>query len=205
MTTPAIMPFAMFGPIAWWVVALNQSRVFLDHNEVFRRQTFRNRFNITGPNKVTCLSFPVTFVKGVKFKDVALVYKEKWPVLHRRSLQAAYGKAPYYEYYTSFLDDFFSNKEPLLLNKCLDSLQWVNRILKFPIEFIDISNENSFDCRRFDFEKKIQFTPYHQVFEDRLGFVGNSSILDLIFNLGPDSGAYLMNQTDQIELVASST
>lgn len=37
----------------------------------------------------------------------------------------------------------------------------------------------------------IDFPPYSQVFNDRLGFVPNVSILDLLFNLGPETKRYL--------------
>ena len=33
--------------------------------------------------------------------------------------------------------------------------------------------------------------PYHQVFNSKYGFIGNLSILDLIFNVGPESNNYL--------------
>ena len=35
------------------------------------------------------------------------------------------------------------------------------------------------------------FKPYHQVFENKHGFIPNLSILDLLFNLGPESVSIL--------------
>lgn len=39
-----------------------------------------------------------------------------------------------------------------------------------------------------------QFTPYEQVFSTKTPFLPNLSILDLLFNLGPESNDYLLNK-----------
>ena len=137
MNQPAVFPIALFGPIAWWVSAVKCENVFLHKQEEFTKQTFRNRIRIVGPNNEQWLSFPISRVKGSTFEEVKLVYLEKWPVLHRRSLQAAYGKAPYYEHFSSFLDEFFTAENPLLVDKCLSSINWIKDILRLPVNFID--------------------------------------------------------------------
>jgi hypothetical protein len=40
-------------------------------------------------------------------------------------------------------------------------------------------------------ESHFQQKPYFQVFEERKGFLGNLSIVDLLFNQGPQSVNYL--------------
>jgi hypothetical protein len=205
MTNPVILPLTIFGPIAWWVAAVEAKSVCLDKEEIFKRQTFRNRIKIVGPNSEQTLTFPVSFAKGSGIKDVLLTYNEKWPLLHRRSLQSAYGKAPYYEYFSSHIDDFFNHYDHLLMNKCMDSLYWVNRILCLNVEFVTTANKDYSTQNSYDFEKPMPYKRYRQVFEERHSFYSNVSILDLIFNLGPGTREYLMNQIGQTDTVASST
>ena len=40
-----------------------------------------------------------------------------------------------------------------------------------------------------------QIEPYTQVFDNKYGFINNLSILDLLFNEGPNTLNYLQNQT----------
>lgn len=205
MSNPVVLPLTIFGPIAWWVAAVESGSVFLDKEEIFKRQTFRNRIKIVGPNSQQQLTFPVSFAKGSRMKDVALTYNEKWPLLHRRSLQSAYGKAPYYEYFSSYIDDFFNRHDHLLMDKCLDSISWVSRVLRLNIAFVTTANEDHSILKSVDFEKPMPYSRYRQVFEERHGFCSNASILDLIFNLGPGAREYLKNQIAQTDTVASST
>ena len=65
-------------------------------------------------------------------------------------------------------------------------------IFKYNI-LIQKINENDFRFLVDKSKKKIETSPYIQVFKIKYGYLSNLSILDLLFNLGPESTSYLIN------------
>jgi hypothetical protein len=134
-----------------------------------------------------------------KTRDIEILYVEAWQRMHKRSIDAAYSNSPFYLYYKDELDRFFDNKFRFLLDFNLEILNTLMGILGIttelhltktyehePPEMLDLRNAFSPKTKEY----KQEFSPYHQVFEERFGFVADLSILDLIFNEGP---AAIMN------------
>ena len=86
-------------------------------------------------------------------------------------------------------EDFFDGK----YFKCLQTKD--TSILPQSYQKQIISN----DYRNATFQIKNQ-TKYHQVFENKCGFISNLSIIDLLFNLGPERADYLENLDIRIEI-----
>jgi hypothetical protein len=116
---------------------------------------------------------------------------------------ASYASSPFFEYLADELAPFYEKKFTFLIDLNIQltefSLEQLGKNL--PIRRSDKFKEilDDQDPRYFIHPKKDQadldpgFQPeaYHQVFSDRLGFQSNLSILDLIFNMGPDALSYL--------------
>lgn len=189
-----------FPNIAHFASILNSDIVHLEVCDHYQKQTFRNRSEIYGANGKLTLSVPVRYsqINRQQFKDVKISYVEDWQQNHLKSLQSAYSVSPFYEYYIDDLMPLFENKFNFLLDlnlKCLeilnDSLQIdFNKSLtsvyeKNPVSLVDY---------RYLVNKKhltFNFITYPQVFSQKHGFISNLSILDLLFNEGPNTELYL--------------
>lgn len=165
-----------------------QEEIFVSGEERFHKSTDRNRCTIAGASGKIMLSVPLIGGRGVKSKtkDVRINYSEPWQKHHWKSIQSCYGKSsffhfyedrfrPFYEKPFEFLVDFNTQ----LLQVCFEILQW----------------DKGINCRgRPGLKAKSQnldLQPYHQVFEERHGFIPDLSIVDLIFNMGNEAPRYL--------------
>jgi hypothetical protein len=92
-----ILPAPYFGPALFWATLLKQPAV-CSVGEHFQKQTYLNRTIIMGPNKIQMLTVPCSSKeKDLTLEKTEVVYREKWPLIHVRSLTAAYGKSPYFD------------------------------------------------------------------------------------------------------------
>lgn len=202
MQSLATFPLFYLPPISYFS-ALNtlDFKFELEKFENFPKQTFRNRTVVSSPNGPLNLFIPV--VKGSKFhtiyKDVKISYDFKWQRLHWLSFEACYRNSAYFEFYEDEFAPFFHSKTEFLFDYNLDLLHWVFRQLKkvpeigFTTEFEKDKGEGLDFRNHADLKKSSDFQnkPYFQVFEDRNGFLPNMSIVDLLFNQGPQSKLYL--------------
>lgn len=200
-----IFPALYNGPINYYARLIRQPEIVLEQYDTYSKQTYRNRCIIMGPNGVVALSIPVKRKRGVKslVRDIRIDHRSGWNKIHWRSLVASYASSPYFEYLKEEILPFYETRYEFLIDL---NRELIERILGFmdlavPVRctesFQPISSES--DPRHYIHPKKDQaaadpdFMPlaYHQVFSDRLGFRPNLSILDLIFNLGPETKLYL--------------
>ncbi|HKR04496.1 MAG TPA: WbqC family protein [Bacteroidia bacterium] len=178
--------------------------VEMEQWENYQKQTIRNRCHILSANGMQTLLIPVMHERKIKIliKDLKICYNEPWQRIHWASLQSAYNKSPFFEFYK---DDFekiiFSNKT-FLLDLNAELLQLVLKILGAGIKinhtltFEKKYPENDF---RFLSDSKSTSKPklqtsnlsYPQVFSYKFGFTPNLSIVDLIFNEGKASVDFL--------------
>ena len=197
---------AYFPPIQYFSEIKNCSEILVEQHESYGKQSYRNRCDIMTANGVMTLSVPV--VKGASLKiltkDVLVDYSTNWQKLHFKGIESAYKNSPYYDYYIDNLLPFFERKEKYLLDlntKILRELMeniGLNRPLTFTEDYYPIT-VNHDDLRdvihpkpaRRRAERPFTPKPYHQTFAERFPFTPNLSIIDLLFNMGPETGGYL--------------
>jgi hypothetical protein len=128
-----------------------------------------------------------------------------WQKIHFKAIESAYRSSPFYEYYVDDYIKFYEKKYEFLFDFNLDILHKTLSDLGIRKEIDESSNfihEVPQDCLDFRdrihpkkrmFEADPDFDPpvYHQVFETKYGFIENMSIIDLIFNTGPDANKHL--------------
>lgn len=193
----SVIPVNYFSPVGLYAVILKSENVVFEKQENFVKQTFRSRCEIYGANGKQLLSVPVE-KRGnhIPIIEVRISYKEDWQKIHWRSIVSAYRNSPYFEYYVDEFQPFFETKTELLfeLNNALHLV--VMKLLKSEIKheftetYISDYGKNVFDLRKQ--ETVLPAPPqYNQVFEERHGFIPDLSILDLLFNTGPDAADIL--------------
>jgi len=174
---------------------------FLFPYEGFERAGFCNRYIIVGGNGLVRLSVPLAGGRNQKgnFKDVHISYSDNWQVKHWRTLESCYNKSPFFEHYRNDVENFFTSKQKYLFDWNLSILFWLKNVLKFraEIEIVGTVPEGIEDVRKKwsprNFQNDETVMRYPQVFEDKVGFKANLSILDMLFNLGPQASEFLKN------------
>lgn len=191
---------AYLPPIAYVATLLQHTEALIETKETFPKQTYRNRAEIMTAGGVRTLSVPVIRSNHSRTDEVAIDYKERWNVIHLRTIAAAYSASPYYMYYKDNLEKILMQRYNRLVDLNDALLQWTLRSLKSNCQ---IRHTQDF-VRDYPEDYRNTFTPkrpypaenqepYYQVFSDRLPFTPNLSILDLLFNLGPEAKDYLRN------------
>ncbi|MDT8392221.1 MAG: WbqC family protein [Bacteroidales bacterium] len=204
-SSAVLLSTAYAAPLSWMKAAINASEIYIEAFETYPRQTYRNRCRIISANGILQLSIPVNKVHGhgTITKDIEIAYDEPWQRTHYRSIDAAYSNSPFFLYYIDELLPFFEKKFRFLLDfntmlsKAIFKLIGITTEIKLTGSFYH-DPEHMHDLRQ-------AFTPksapeqktaivYHQVFEERHGFIPDLSILDLLFNEGPAARELLSSQ-----------
>jgi hypothetical protein len=197
-----LLPTAYLPPIGYFVRIANSQSIIIEREENYIKQTYRNRCEIYSSNGKLSLTIPVkkTFGNHTKVKDIKIENSVKWQLNHWRAIMAAYNQSPYFLFYQDELKEFYFRNFEYLLEFNTKLLEVVLKILKiqrnlfFTNEFSKTTMENCIDFRMILNPKAshvIVLKEYSQVFKERYGFQSNLSILDLLFNIGPESSEYL--------------
>ena len=179
--------------------------IIIDDLSLFRKQSFRNRANILSVNGILHLIVPVCKGRSkIIFKDIRIDNTLLWQKTHWNSIVSAYNKSAYFQFYKHLFAGYYEKRYGFLLDLNLDIIRTIATILSLPSEIILFSDftgdvteltdqRNSIDPKpRYD-KADDMFTSinYSQVFSDRFEFVSDLSVIDLIFNHGPDTTTVL--------------
>ncbi|MFH1160592.1 MAG: WbqC family protein [bacterium] len=191
---------AYLPPISYMAACLDADEVLIEAQETYPKQTFRNRCCIYGPNGKQALIIPVRKPDGnhTKTKDIRLDSSVPWRKHHWRSFEAGYNKSPYFLYYKDDFQPFFHRQYTFLIDFNTGLLETLFRMIRLEkkVKFTDRFEERSTEVEdmRFTLSSKHQqfeYPAYIQVFSSRHGFIPNLSVIDLLFNLGPEARNYL--------------
>lgn len=195
---------------------LTPATVYIEACENFQKQSYRNRCYFYGADGVQSLQVPIIHEGGTHkqpISDIRIDWSKPWLLQHKRAIISAYRTSAYFEYYQ---DELFA-----ILDSQLEKLFDLNMaIIRFFIEktglAIDLhttedysregnilaSDGSTTNCE--DFRERIHpkkennileglnlKKPYFQVFAQKHGFQSDLSIMDLLFNEGPESICYL--------------
>ncbi|MCQ2279497.1 MAG: WbqC family protein [Bacteroidales bacterium] len=201
MKSEKIVLSTAYLPNIEYFAFISKSEVFfMEGCESFQKQPFRNRTNILTASGVQPLLLPTRpDPERMCIKDVRIDYKCDWQLKHWRAIETAYSGTPYFLYYKDFLYPFFSQKYEFLFDYNLELTATLMKLLKikkvpvltetFEKEYSEITDlRNEIHPKR---ESLLGSAPYSQVFEDRIPFTDNLSVIDLLFNIGPEAGENL--------------
>lgn len=200
-----LFPIFYFGPISYFSFLAKNGveNCLFEVCENFPKQTYRNRCYILGANGELCLTIPIEHKKNNRIiKETKISYDFNWQKQHVKSIESAYRSSPYFEYYEDSLHSLYEKKDCYLLDFTQNTLRWILDKLDLPNEIKltqsyqnqEMEFRNAFSTKKeTDLEKNtIENTSnYFQVFSEKHGFIKNLSILDLLFNCGPNSINYL--------------
>jgi hypothetical protein len=199
-----------FAPIIQYVALASDEPVVFEMWDNFQKQTYRNRCYICGANGKQLLSVPVVHAHGKgrqKTRDVRIDNSFRWQVNMLRSLEASYRSSPFFEFYEDDIRPIFEKKQDFLLDLNLASIEVVNECLGLDTEYL-FTEKYQMDGHENDFRYLVnaksrqvfEMDSYTQVFESKHGFLGNLSVLDLLFNEGTNALHYLEKHQPVLDL-----
>ena len=219
-TTAYFPPVSYFAAIAEDMAGLSRKRgddgslelspsvVYIEACENFQKQSYRNRCRFYAADGVQTLSFPILHDGGTHKQPVAEIridYSKPWVLQHKRAIVSAYGMSAYFDYYKDELFAILDSQPEKLLDLNLALLRFfIEKIgLKVDLRLTEdyVKETDCEDLREVIHPKKDNDVlrrlglekPYFQVFAQKYGFKSDLSVMDLLFNEGPDSILYLKN------------
>lgn len=188
--------------IASYIVMAQSDAFVFEICDSYQKQTYRNRCYIYGANGKLSLNIPVHYTQKNRqdTKEIEIENSSKWQSTHWKSIESAYKTSPFFEFYEDELKVLFENPKEFLLDFNLECIAVINNCIGFePVfsnseQFYKTTSESDYrflvNARK---EPKIETKPYIQVFKEKHGSITNLSILDLLFNEGPNTLNYLKN------------
>lgn len=194
---------AYLAPVEYYAKLYSYKKVFIEQYDHYIKQTYRNRCIIASADGPLSLSIPTEKPETLKcpMKDIRISDHGKWRHLHWNAIESAYNNTPFFEYYQDDFHPFYEKKYSFLFDfneqlcelicELIDITPSISRTDEYKQNFLSHEHDfrNVIHPKRNDAINYPSFISpsYYQVFESRHGFLPNLSIIDLLFNMGPES------------------
>jgi len=201
MAGKILISSAYLPPIEYFSLILQTDKVFIEREENYLKQTFRNRCYILSAHGQQILTVPVYLgsLHKTPVKNIRVDYSKRWQQVHLRAIIASYRSSPYFEFYFEELEKIIlKNHEFLLdlnteLTESLQTILGMRKTISYTTLFEPVGEiENDFRYKITPKEES-NFTSkeYLRVFDNSHKLVHGMSIIDLVFNMGPEAVNYL--------------
>lgn len=199
----AILSSAYLAPVQYYakLLACSGGTAHIEACDTYMKQTYRNRCLIADANGPLALTIPIEkpTAGNCPMRDIRISDHGNWRHQHWNALEAAYRHTPFFLYYEDDLRPFYEKKVEFLydynlqLTELMCSLIGIDTSLVPTTQYVHKPDEMA-DFRatispklEWSDDKEFCPKPYYQVFKERHGFIANLSIVDLLFNMGPES------------------
>jgi hypothetical protein len=196
-----LLDLCYLPPVQYMAHWVNAKGVLLDTDSPYLKGTWRNRTQIATAGGPLYLSIPLLSGKYLQpYHEVRIAYHEPWQKIHWRSIHDAYRKSPFFEHYADELEAYYRQRTERLVD-------WNQGLMAMLLRWMQLSSETAAPEAVTDMRKRLglkpgkneadlqfQPIPYVQVFQDRLGFLPNLSVLDLLCCTGPQA-RYILQQS----------
>jgi hypothetical protein len=201
MTGKILLSTAYLPPIEYFSYIIKAEEVFIEREENYLKQSYRNRCYILSADGPQLLTIPVykgSFHK-TPVKEIRIDYSKRWQQIHLRALSSSYKSSPYFIYYYEIIEKMIQSNYEFLLDLNMHILKAILKMMKIEILLSYTSDFQPTDISNNDLRYKIspkiksyyQPKKYIQVFDYDEGFAAGLSIMDLVFNMGPEAYKYL--------------
>lgn len=187
-----------FTNILYFKHLLNNKTIELSPVLPYQKGWFCNKTTIAGANRAIVLSVPIEGGRNQKslYGDVKISYGQPWQHQHLKAIKSAYGNAPFFDFYIHRFEEIFNARFTHLFELNTHILKKMLELLKSDCQVIITDEPTSLPLFSKqnpgpNTESAIKYT---QVFEDRLGFIPNLSIIDLLMCCGPQAKNLLLQE-----------
>ena len=203
-----VLQSAYFAPVDYYAKIYAHDKILVEQHDHYVKPTYRNRCRIQTESGVMDLSIPVEkHTDKTKIRDICISYGQEWRRLHLRAMETSYNSTPFFEYYKDDIHAIYEKKEKYLFDFNMQLLEFTLDALGMKREILTTDSyfegEAGIEDARELFHPKKENTdtgskPYYQMFAEKFGFTDGLSIVDLLFNLGPESVLYLKEKSKTI-------
>ena len=201
MSAKILISTAYLPPVEYFSLIQDADEVLVEREENYLKQTYRNRCYLLSANGTQALTVPVYLgsVHKTALKNIRIDYSKRWQQVHLRAMSTSYKASPFFEFYFEDIERTILRNHEFLIDLNTELTVLILKILGIETS---ISFTGTFippDSIDYDFRYKItpkrqsdfKIKEYTRVFKCSSGFVSVLSILDLLFNMGPESPNYL--------------
>lgn len=197
-----LLSSAYLPPVQYFAHLQSAEQVWIEQYDHYQKQTYRNRCVIAAHDGPLSLTVPIEKPNTQKafMRDIRISDHGNWRHLHWNAIESAYNHTPFFEYYKDDFRPFYEKKFDFLVDYNEQLCQLVCQLIDIDTSFqrtesyIAEPSNTIIDLRDAIHPKKevmddasFVVIPYYQVFQERLGFLPNLSIIDLLFNMGPEA------------------
>lgn len=197
-----VLTSAYLAPVHYYAWLYAADTIWQESCEHYVKQTYRNRCVIAGPSGPIALTLPVEHGCGNRpaTRDIRLSEHGNWRHLHWTALCSAYENSPYFEYYADYFRPFYEKRFDYLVDFNEGLRETICHLLDLHPNlittdcYLDSIPVGVLDLREiirpkipYEVDPSFSPVPYYQVFNSKTGFLPNLSMVDLLFNMGPES------------------
>jgi len=201
MERKLLISTAYLPPAEYFAAISKAEEILIEAEENYLKQTYRNRCYILSAHGPQMLSIPVYLgsLHKTMIRDIRIDYSKRWQQIHLGAMIAAYRSSPFFDFYFESIEKAILLNQNFLIDLNLSLFEKIVQHLSiegksFFTKAFEPDNNLHYDYRyRLSPKKKSHYIqkPYIQVFDNGNGFIPNLSIIDLLFNVGPDASRYL--------------
>jgi hypothetical protein len=200
MKYDAVFSLQYLPCMSWFKCFMDSESPVIDIHEHYLKQSYRNRCHILSANGVLPLSIPVKKLNTkTAVKEMRIENEFNWQRQHWESIISAYNSSPYFFYYRDYFEPLYHNRFDTLAEWNTQLLQLVLTLLKTDKKYVISDGYIPADTIQPDWRERIHpkkqspvdLSTYVQVFANKFGFTANCSIIDALFNNGPQTQLYL--------------
>lgn len=215
-----LFSIAYFPPVEYFALMFESSVVYMEACENYQKQSYRNRCSFYAADGVQNLNFPIVHEGGTStlpITEIKIDYSTPWVIRTERAITSAYQNSAFFEFYKDELFAILDSQPETLFELNMSLIHFFIKKIGIPVE-IKLTKEYishlelSPELAARDFRDRIHpkksnnilesldlNKPYYQVFAEKYGFKSGLSIMDLLFNEGPESSRYLCSEKIRVQ------
>jgi hypothetical protein len=177
-------PCPLAGNTTFYAFYIDQ-KIKIRNDILFHAKLELNSFYIINSNGLQRITIPIKKInsgKAIRCDEVLISYDTNWPKMLMKSLQSAYGKSPFFEFYEDDIQFIIESRPALLIELNLKMHEFVMNELQVKVNELNSPPEQNSENIHLNFNTKLKGLTYEQVFASKFGFLQPVSILDLLFN-----------------------
>ena len=196
-----LLSSAYLAPIQYYTKLQQcEGTAYIEAYDNYSKQTYRNRCVIVDANGPLALTIPTEKTAEGKclMRDIRISDHGNWRHRHWNALEAAYRHTPFFLYYEDDFRPFYEQKIESLYDFNMGLTRLVCQLIGIDTPLLPTTEYEGASCltdlrecihpkQAWEADKEFAPKEYYQVFKDKHGFIANMSIVDLLFNMGPES------------------